>query len=749
VQRLVCGAASLLISVLSAGPVLAQTARGEPEPTPPPLPAESPPGLPDEKADMLKEMRDTVLDASQSKDSRRTAARFLVRFQSEAAKTFVAELLGMQDDAQTQALICNALTDFVKETATALDPLFVEPLLALFSAKEADLRAQAAEALALSSEQEVVDKLCDLAADQQALLPIRLAAIDALAAHIDRPHVVGRLIGLLNGNSQEIDARVVKVLETATGEPFGADHQRWRNWWTEKSSDWSAYRLAYYREQTRRLRRAFAEFRNVAESQQTLLTDRLVDMQQSYFRLLSPDLREEKLAQWLREPLSAVRRAALGIITTRMGDEGYRPTGKVMAALLELLDDPSAQLRQEVLRIVQNLHEPATMDALLTRLPLEKDVTTRRAMLRALGELGAVESIPVLVAEIDSDQADISCVAEAAIALGLLAGKVTETGQLAAATEPLERRYLAVPNGNDALRPALLRAMAGVGAPAFGKYFLDALDSNDPEMLRPAIRGLIAIREVSKLPRLRDLTSHEDLAVRLAAIQAVGDLGRDDIDAECLLARMTDHDEPAREAAWAGFLNLMKALPLAQQLEWSDRLRDLPDAQIRFLLVLENEVTARNTQPADLEAVQRRLGAALASQGQYAEAVSQLQSLYASLSRRNDPGAFDVGLLLLEAMLKGRLDGDALALIEELASAAPEESAKQRIVERVSAYFDAPGVVTDLDRMEGLLAQLRQKPMPELGRPWSELLSRVEERLQPQEEARESEAGTTTPADEQ
>ena len=105
-------------------------------------------------------------------------------------------------------------------------------------------------------------------------------------------------------------------------------------------------------------------------------------MQRTQFRLLSPDLREEKLAQWLREPVSAVRRTALGIITTRMGDEGYRPNGEVMTALLQLLDDPSAQLRQEVLRIVQNLHEPSTMNALLARLPLENDVPTRRAMLR-------------------------------------------------------------------------------------------------------------------------------------------------------------------------------------------------------------------------------------------------------------------------------------------------------------------------------------------------------------------------------
>jgi hypothetical protein len=212
---------------------------------------------------------------------------------------------------------------------------------------------------------------------------------------------------------------------------------------------------------------------------------------------------------------------------------------------------------------------------------------------------------------------------------------------------------------------------------------------------------------------------------------------------------MTDHDEPAREAAWIGFLKLMKARPLVQQFEWSERLRDLPDEQIRFLLALENEVAAQGRQPADLEAVQRRLGAALASQGQYAEAATQLQRLYASLSRRNDPSAFDAGLLLLEAMLKGRLDGDALTLIEELASTAPEESAKQRIVERVTAYFDAPDVAADSDRVQTLLAQLRATPISELGQPWSDMLSRIEERLQPKEEAQGSDAEAASPADEQ
>jgi len=346
---------------------------------------------------LYENIRKTIVDQQQSLDSRGTAAKLLVEDDSPQAKQFTAELLRFTQDPQTQTLVCAALADHVRSGADGLDPALVESLLGLFSAEQAELRSAAVEALALSSDPRVARRLGELTEDREVALPIRLAAIDALMAHVDRGEVVAGLINLLGDGEAQINERLIAVLTQATNEPFGDDLSRWRAWWSAKSQDWTAYRLRYYRERTRRIGRQFDEFRAISEQERQALSVRLTQMEREHFRVLSPEAREAKLAQWLREPLAVLRRTALRIITGRMGDEGYRPAGDVLAALLQLLEDPSVELRQEVLRIVENLHDPSTIESVLSRLPRETDIATRRAIFRALGELGAVEAIPVLV----------------------------------------------------------------------------------------------------------------------------------------------------------------------------------------------------------------------------------------------------------------------------------------------------------------------------------------------------------------
>jgi len=282
--------------------------------------------------------------------------------------------------------------------------------------------------------------------------------------------------------------------------------------------------------------------------------------------------------------------------------------------------------------------------------------------------------------------------------------------------------------------------MAGVADSSFGVHFVEAIESNNADVIRPAIRGLIAIGDASKLPRLRDLTAHEDVVIRLPAIEAVGRLGRDDADAECLLGRLGDASEPARDAAWIGLKKLLAARSLAEQLEWSDRLRDLPDYQLRFLAALEKDLAVRNGETENLDVLRRRLASLLTARGQHGEAVRYLRSLYESLSGRSDPAAFEAGVALLGAMLTGRVDRDLNAVVGQLAASAPDEAARRRIVDTVRAYVDTEETSADVARLRSLLPHLDAPPIEGLGEEWTALLTQLRERVKPDEAESPSES---------
>ena len=90
----------------------------------------------------------------------------------------------------------------------------------------------------------------------------------------------------------------------------------------------------------------------------------------------------------------------------------------------------------------------------------------------------------------------------------------------------------------------------------------------------------------SKLARLRTLMNHADSLVRLAAIEAVAHLGREEADLERLLTRLNptiETNEPARHAAWRGFREFLSHRSVKDRLEAAKRLRDVPALEIEYL----------------------------------------------------------------------------------------------------------------------------------------------------------------------
>jgi len=730
------------IGVFAQAPVAADF---QPEPTP-------------EHLGELQRCREGVLDAEARPRARRRWAAQLMAYDSPHAKALAGELLSLGDRPEVQRAVAAEIADLARQSADRLDPALVDPLLDLLGAENAELRSLAGQALTRFPGDDVVHKLGRVASQSDAPLARRLAAIEALVPNTHRREVVGQLIALLSAETPEIFERVVAALDTVTHEGYGTDSDEWRAWWRRKfrlsEEAWLAERARVDRERLRTVRVEFEQFRDSASREQEVATSRIRNLQRELFRVLTPEHKEAKLVAWLNDPMVVVQATALTIIRSRMADEGKRPEGAVLDALLQKLAQGPRPLRPEVLEIVQNLHDPRIVGSVLAQLDQEGDPTFRSLLFRALGKLNNPTAVPALIQEIASPESLPDCVREAAAALGRVASQsdVDEWGS--AAVDALKSRNETVSPEAVPLRAALLEAMAGVGERAFTVEFLAAVETDNTAILRPAIRGIQAVGDRSKLPRLRALTAHPDLLVRLAALEAVGALGYEDADVECLLTRLNpaiEMDVLATDAAWRGFLAILSNRPVDQRLNAANRLRDLPQFEARYLETLAESLTTGNGDSDYTTAVYDRLATALVLQNRHDEAVEPLRRLYQAQSGNSGTNATDSGLRLLQASLQSTTATGVADLVRQLCATA-DEAQKARLVELVSEHFSSAEATNDLERSRTLLAELQAVPSELLGGAWTEMITGAALQLEqgdasgpPAPPPNEGEAGSRTP----
>ncbi len=684
----------------------------------------------------LANCRAGITDVAARPQDRKRWIETLLAFDTPQARQLVVELLESSENPAAQEDLCRVIAQFARTTPERLATAFIDPLLRLLDSEKDGLRAAAVDALADFPGSEVSARLCGLAARPDITIVKRLAAIDALASKADHREVIGELMTLLDAGVPEITDRVVTVLEPMCRQGFGADVDRWKKWWAEKSQlseeRWLADQLQIHRDRHRSLAEAFTAYRDSAEQQRAALANRLGEFQREVFRTTNNEQeRAAKLAAWLDDPLVQVKRAALGIIRARIGDEGKRPTGEVLAALLRLLKEGEPAIRRETLLIVQTLNDPAVVDAVLEQLRNESDGAMRHAVLRAIGRLNDPKAIPALVREIANPSAPPECLHEAAVALGQVAAQSQDRSELAAAVPALKKRYESLGNGDFTGRAALLAAMAGIGDASFAPEFLAALGSEEVRLLRPAIRGFSAIGDQSQLPRLRTLMSHGDPLVRLDAVDAIGAFGSEDADLESVLTRLSPTVEPndaVREAAWNAFRQVAGRKPLAERIESSERLREMPELEETYLLELSAGLPPSNGHGPELAAIQDRLATVLTGRGKYGEAVSHLRNLYESSVANRRSGAADIGMRWLEAVLRSPGEPPIAETVERLASDG-DESVRGRVVACIAGYAATLQGPQDADRIRALLTSLRKVPSNPFGEDWEALLDDTESRL--------------------
>lgn len=709
------------LSPVGAGPVR----------TPPPDKVEAP-----ALHKQLATCRAGIVDPRARPEERRRWVEMLFTYDTPAADALVSELLGPSHRPAVQGAVCEVMAQHGRTHPGRLRDVFVEPLMLLLAAKTEPLGTSAARALAEFPGREVPDRLGAMAAQPELATGTRLAIVNAFAPNTHRREVVEQLIGLLDLDVPEVTDRVAEVLGPIAPQDFGSNAARWRSWWDGKKNlsneAWLAEQLKLFRHRARQSSSDLAAVRGLRERDDAAVAVRIRDFQREILRSLTPPQRVEALASWIDDPIEPVKVSALAIVRSRIADEGKRPEGALLAALLRLLGHESSTMRREALSIVQNLSDPAVVEAVLARLGQERDTATRVAIFQAMSRIASPAAIPALIREIAAADSDPVLVREAATALGHVAAKPEARDALQGAVAPLKQRYGLVSADDVGLRSALLTAMAGVADVSMAPELLEAVESDDPSLVEPAIRGLLAIGNASKLPRIRTLTSQSDVRVRLAAIDAISSLGREDADLEMILTRLNPAIEASgsvRQAAWRGFRALLSSRPIVDRISASERLRELGELEALYLEELAGVMSTAGQHTAELEVVRDRLSTILVRAGQDAEAIPHLAELYEARFARADPQTQAVGLRWLSAVLRSPNQQGVAQVVVRLSETTTDESFRGEIVATISRYADSEATVVDADRTRRLISALRTVRGDILGEAWSKLLDRVAARL--------------------
>jgi len=685
----------------------------------------------------LSLFEDGLLDPESREVDRRRWAKVLLGYDSDAARAAVVRLLGLSDRPEVQLALAKEVADRARKHPEQFHLALVDPLVTLLGSEHPDLRTAAAQALAVSDTESVTKRLGTLAQNADAPLVQRLAAIDALAPNIHRRIVLVELIAAIDDPSAQIRDRVAAALAPAARDDLGDDPRAWHDWWSHQNGLSDEKRLAEQfrinRMRLEDLRSEFEAYRKRVKQRQEATAQRMREFQREIARSLDAGHLKEALVRWLGDPVPQVALTALSIIKAQMADEGVRPEGDVLSALLQLLHQGSPGARREVLLIVQNVSEAKVVDEVLKQLEVEQDVETRLAILKAIGALNRVEAIEELVAEIQSAQAPVVCVREAALALGHLAAQIDPPLSDSVAVVALKSRYAATPVDDVPLRAALLTAMAGVGDAKCAPEFLDAVEFDEPSIVKPAIYGLQRIGYVTKLARLRDLTAHPDPLVRLSAIEAVSRLGHETADLECLLARLNpvnEENELARDAAWRAVLDLVKDKSHADQLALADRLREIPGREVAYLERLASSIDPEASQGQPLQTVLTRLSDLLMAGNDYVQAADHLRQLYQLRSASGADDLMDSGVTWLDASLRGYPRTDPTAALSTMLNADPGAAAVERIIAIVRSYLASKPVRKDLDRLVPLVEAIRSVKIEAPPQLWLAFVKELDELAQ-------------------
>ena len=221
--------------------------------------------------------------------------------------------------------------------------------------------------------------------------------------------------------------------------------------------------------------------------------------------------------------------------------QGQRPTGEVVARVVEMLADPDADVRWQAAETVAVLKEPAAVPALLGRLSTEQDPAVRAKLVDTVGTLaqnqvlgvgGEVAAARALAGLVGDPDPDVAAAAARVLALREVGPEVRK-GNPAVADQAGTAVKAVLRNAQTptAVRTACIRALGALKDPeAYNILNGLAIPPNPGDLRRAALAGLGALGDDKAEQTVADQLNYDpDPAIRYTAAVALRTLAKTDL----------------------------------------------------------------------------------------------------------------------------------------------------------------------------------------------------------------------------
>jgi HEAT repeat protein len=643
-----------------------------------------------------------LIEGQNTPEGRRTIVReLLLQRWPETTPRLLSLLNGTNGPAKI------AVATVLADLPQFLDPVYVEPLIAMLADADPAVRQAAAGALAAYPNNGVTTRLLRLALDREQPRPARLAAIAALGSMTNHDAVEG-LVAVLNDPDPGIAQAGLTALSQATAMEFNETGAA-RAWWDESSA---LPREAWQQLQIDRLVRKDRETHRRQEALETRLAKAL---EASFLR--APDAeRVTLLAGYLADASSMVRLTGLRLAQMQLA-EGKSLPAELQDRIRDLLNSPEPREQAAAVQTVASLRDPRDAERFMAMLETTRSREVRLALLNGLGYVGTGAVAELLLRVLD--EPDEPCAAEAVAALGRLAERGVLDAELRDKVAVALLRAFDKTQPSQAARERVLWAMGNLADVRFGATFVAALERRENVAVRlAAVRGIASLKNPQLGDALAEAVSDPDPAVRKAAIETLAQLGSSGSDkqVQALWERVIspqETDETVRQLAWRSVLEILSKGPTEDLERWIARLpgNTVQDTQRRVELLGNLAQILQQTEPVDrgrLGLIRARLAAQCVRLAQPAEAVSAYVAALDDLHAAKAEAVHRVALELIRyALLNSRYDN---TVAEALAGAVPATAERNLLWQAAKAEVEARLTPAGVDQALAMLMALEQHP---------------------------------------
>ena len=642
-------------------------------------------------------------DPSRSPKTKLEAAELLLVKQYPQAVEALKDLLA-GDNRAARIAVAQAIS---RSNGTTPTSDFIDPLLAMLTGSDAEVRPAAAKALAVYKDDAVVDKLVAIASDPKLDRAVRIDTMAALQSALEK-RTVDAMVRLLDDRDAAIRDAAADALANLTNiKAFRTNRRLAKQWWNRNRDKPPSKWLA---ELADSLARGKAEL----EVDNKRLRERLAKALRDQYDAVPEAQREALLLGFLSDAVADARLAGAVLAEAKIAG-GEKISAKLQARIRAMVKDPDPRVRQASVLLVAHQGDAEALGALLAGLKTEEIQGVRQAILTALGHLKSPEALPAVVAEIASNYDSVA--GAAALALGRIASAKPLSGDvLSKASSALVRRYKKKGQEDQtvavAMREAVLTAMGVIRHKSFLAVLRLALKDAEAKVRLAAVNSLAQAGQTADADAIAALVGDADRGVRVASIATLGKLGGQK-HLPTILKRTdpkAETDQAVRKQAWEVAMGLLAGADAATLEAEAERLADRADAINQRIEILEILVAALKTKDgAKLPQALRTLGQALLAGARPAEAAGHFRKAYDAMLVAKDTKASGAWVEWIEALLAADNPAAIKAMVAQNESAvfsAALKALSTRLTVLVKEQRYAPAILLADRAVENLSQRL-------------------------------------------